>query len=462
VKTFLVVKMAGRALRRNVMRTMLTTLGIVIGVGSVITMMEIGNGATRAIQKTLASIGANTLAIIPGAQNVGGINYGIGSQTTLTPKDAEAIGRQCPAVANVAPLVRARTQIVYGNRNWVPTTIYGTDPAFLQVRDWTDMAEGTAFSDQDVRNMSKVCLVGGTIVRELFGGVSPIGKEIRIRNVAFKVVGVLSPKGANMMGQDQDDTLLAPWTTIKYRVVATSLSNGNQSALNTNNTSEVNSLTNAYPNVTSSTNSETLYPTQSTNELADVPQPIRFANVDQILTNARSAEEIPYAIEQITDVLRETHHLRPGTLNDFTVRDMTEITQAMSSTTELITKLLLYVAMISLVVGGVGIMNIMLVSVTERTREIGLRMAVGAEPHDILRQFLTEAIALCLLGGIMGILAGRGASILVSRLLKWPTAPSLSAIVTAVLVSASVGVIFGFYPAWKGSRLDPIDALRYE
>jgi ABC-type antimicrobial peptide transport system permease subunit len=285
---------------------------------------------------------------------------------------------------------------------------------------------------------------------------------VRIRNVAFKVVGVLSPKGANMMGQDQDDTLLAPWTTIKYRVVATSLSGGNQSALNANNATEVNSLSSLYPNVTSSNNSETLYPTQSTNELIDVPQPIRFANVDQILTNARSSEDIPAAISEITNVLRETHHLRAGIPNDFTVRDMTEITQAMSSTTELITKLLLYVAMISLVVGGVGIMNIMLVSVTERTREIGLRMAVGAEPNDILRQFLTEAIALCLLGGILGILVGRGASMLVSSLLKWPTAPSLGAIVTAVLVSASVGVIFGFYPAWKGSRLDPIDALRYE
>ncbi len=450
MKPVIILRMASRALRRNVMRTLLTTLGIVIGVGSVITMMEIGNGATRAIQKTLTSIGANTLAIIPGAQNVGGINYGIGSQTTLTPKDAEAISKNCPAVANVAPVVRARTQVVYGNRNWVPTTIYRTDPAFLEVRDWTEMAEGTSFSAMDVRNMSKVCMVGGTIVRELFDGQSPIGKEVRIRNVSFKVIGVLSPKGANMMGQDQDDTLLAPWTTLKYRVVATSLSNGNQSALNAANTIEVNSLTNLYPNVTSSTNSETLYPTQSTNELTDLPQPIRFANVDQILTNARSAEEIPLAIEQIDNTLRMTHHLRPGALNDFTVRDMTEITKAMSSTTELITKLLLYVAMISLVVGGVGIMNIMLVSVTERTREIGLRMAVGAEPNDILRQFLTEAIALCLLGGILGILIGRAASMLVSRLLHWPTEPSVGAIVTAVVVSASVGRDLRFLPGLEG------------
>jgi ABC-type antimicrobial peptide transport system permease subunit len=457
MRLYTILKTATGALRRNIMRTLLTTLGIVIGVAAVITMMEIGNGATLAIQRTLTSIGANTLVLIPGAQNVGGISFGIGSMTTLSPNDADAIARECPAVANVAPVVRARTQIVYGNKNWVPTYIYGTTPSFLRVRDWSDMDEGEAFTDHDVRNASKVCIVGRTIVKELFAGQSPLGKEIRVRNVAFKVVGVLGPKGANMMGQDQDDILLAPWTTIKYRVVATSLSGGNQSVTNTSNTTEVNSLAMTYPNTTIS-----LYPTQSSNELADVPQPIRFANVDQILTNARSSGDIPFAIEQITNVVRETHHLRPTALNDFTVRDMTEITKAMSSTTELITKLLLYVAMISLIVGGVGIMNIMLVSVTERTREIGLRMAVGAEPNDILRQFLTEAIVLCLAGGIMGILVGRGASMLVSRVLHWPTAPSVGAIVAAVLVAASVGVIFGFYPAWKGSRLDPIDALRYE
>lgn len=451
------LRTAAGALRRNIMRTLLTMLGIVIGIAAVIAMMEIGNGATLAIQRTLTSIGANTFAIIPGAQNVGGINYGIGSVTTLTPNDADALARRSPALANVAPVVRARTQIVYGNRNWVPTYVYGSTPAFLNVRDWTEMDEGEAFTEHDVLNASKVCVVGRTIVRELFGGESPIGKEIRVRNVAFKVIGVLSPKGANMMGQDQDDILLAPWTTIKYRVVATSLSTGNQSVTNTTNTTEVNSLSQLYPNITTS-----LYPTQSSNELADVPQPIRFANVDQILANARSAQDIPDAIQQITEVLRENHHLRPDVPNDFTVRDMTEITKAMSSTTDIITRLLLYVAMISLVVGGVGIMNIMLVSVTERTREIGLRMAVGAEPVDILRQFLAEAIVICLLGGIMGILAGRGASIVVSKLLGWPTAPSVSAIVAAVAVSAGVGIIFGFYPAWKGSRLDPIDALRSE
>ena len=457
MKSYGTLKTALGALRRNVMRTMLTTLGIVIGVAAVITMMEIGKGATIAIQRTMASMGANTLVIVPGAANTGGINYGVGSMMTLTPQDADTIIKECPAVGSVAPIVRARTQLVYGNRNWVPTYIYGTTPSFLQVRDWTDMDHGEAFTEHDVRNSSKVCIIGQTIVRELFGGQSPIGKEVRIRNVVFKVIGVLRKKGANMMGMDQDDILLAPWTTIKYRVVASSLAAANQSATNTSISTEVNTLSKIYPNL-----QQNLYPIPSNTEQADVPQPIRFTNVDQILTAARSGSQIPSAIQQITMLLRERHHLRTTDPNDFNVRDMTEITKAMSSTTELITKLLLCVAMISLVVGGIGIMNIMLVSVTERTREIGLRMAVGAEPRDILRQFLAEAVVLCLLGGTIGIVLGRGSSYIVSSVLHWPTAASVGAIVAAVVVSATVGVIFGFYPAWKASRLDPIEALRYE
>ncbi|MGA2317283.1 MAG: ABC transporter permease [Thermodesulfobacteriota bacterium] len=457
MKSYGILKTASGALRRNVMRTMLTMLGIVIGVAAVITMMEIGKGATIAIQRTMASMGANTLVILPGAANTGGISYGVGSMMTLTPQDADAIIKECPAVGSVAPIVRARTQLVYGNRNWVPTYIYGTTPSFLQVRDWTDMDQGEAFTEHDVRNSSKVCIIGQTIVRELFGGQSPIGKEVRIRNVVFKVIGVLRKKGANMMGMDQDDILLAPWTTIKYRVVASSLAAANQSATNTSISTEVNTLSQIYPNL-----QQNLYPVPSNTEQADVPQPIRFTNVDNILTAARSTYQIPSAIQQITMLLRERHRLHTTDPNDFNVRDMTEITKALTSTTELITKLLLCVATISLVVGGIGIMNIMLVSVTERTHEIGLRMAVGAEPGDILRQFLTEAVVLCLLGGTVGILLGRGSSYIVSSVLHWPTAASVGAIVAAVVVSASVGVIFGFYPAWKASRLDPIEALRYE
>jgi ABC-type antimicrobial peptide transport system permease subunit len=451
------LKTALHALRRNIMRTMLTTLGIVIGVAAVITMMEIGNGAKIAIQRTMASMGANTLVVVPGAMSVGGINFGMGSMMTLTPQDAEAITKECPSIKNVAPIVRARTQLVVGNRNYVPTYLYGTTPAFLDVRDWTNLDSGEPISDHDVLNLNKVCLVGQTIVKQLFGDESPIGKEIRIRNVTFKVIGVLSPKGANMMGMDQDDILLAPWTTIKYRVVASSLSAANQSSTNTANTNEVNAVSLLYPNIQSN-----LYPVLSTTEQIDAPQQIRFTTVDQILTAARSTGQIASAMQELTVLLRERHHLLPKDENDFTIRDMTEITKTMTSTTELITKLLLCVAMISLIVGGIGIMNIMLVSVTERTREIGLRMAVGAEPSDILWQFLTEAIVLCLLGGVMGIIMGRTASTVVTSVLHWPTAASIGAIIVSVVVTAVVGIVFGFYPAWKASRLDPIDALRYE
>ena len=457
MKMYRTLKMASLALRHNIMRAALTTLGIVIGVAAVITMMEIGNGAKAAIQRTMASMGANTLVILPGAMTIAGVNTGSGAMMTLTPQDVEAILKECPSVVWAAPIVRARAQVVYGNRNWVPTYVYGTAPLFLDIRDWTEMAEGEAFTDHEVLNSSKVCVVGQTIVRELFGGRSPIGKHVRIRNVDFKVIGVLHKKGANLMGLDQDDILLAPWTTIKYRVVAASLTGGNQSSTGIANSAEVNTLNMIYPEL-----QQNLYAVPSITEQTDTAQPIRFPNVDQILTAAPSADQVHPAIEQLSALLRQRHRLRDFDPDDFIIRDMTEITKTMSATAEMMTKLLLCVAMISLVVGGIGIMNIMLVSVTERTREIGLRMAVGAEPGDILRQFLTEAVLLCLLGGTMGILLGRGSSYVVSLVLHWPTAVSVGAIVAAVLVSASVGIAFGFYPAYKASRLDPIEALRYE
>jgi ABC-type antimicrobial peptide transport system permease subunit len=455
VKSLRTLKLAMRALRRNIMRAALTTLGIVIGVAAVIAMMEIGNGSAAAIQHSIASMGTNNLIIRPGTAASGGISFGAGSVKTLTPEDAEAIKKECPAVASVAPIERVRTQVVYGNRNWVPYFIYGTTPQYLQVRDWTDLAEGENFTDQDVRNASKICLVGQTIARELFGDQSPIGQELRIQNVAFKVIGVLQRKGANMMGMDQDDVVLAPWTTIKYRVAGSSVTNVNQSVAETGSTT-VNTLSQIYPG------RESLYPKPSATQQADTPLPVRFTSVDEIITAARSGSQIPAAIQQITTLLRERHRIRRGEPDDFTIRDLTEMTKALSSTTVLMTRLLLAVAMISLLVGGVGIMNIMLVSVTERTREIGLRMAVGAEPGDILRQFLAEAVVLCLIGGAMGILIGRGSSLLVRLVLNWPTAISVGAIVAAVLVSATVGIVFGYYPAWKASRLDPIEALRYE
>jgi ABC-type antimicrobial peptide transport system permease subunit len=456
MKFFRILSTALRALRRNVMRAALTTLGIVIGVAAVIAMMEIGNGSTLAIQRTIATMGAFNLLIFPGNMATAGVNYGSGASITLTPADADAIITECPSVIAAAPVVRTRTQIVYGNRNWAPNSMYGTTPAFLEVRDWTEMAEGEAFTDRDVRNCSKVCLVGQTIVRELFAGESPIGKDIRMQNVNVKVIGVLRPKGANMMGSDQDDIVIAPWTTIKYRVTGASAAPPNLSASSASASATI-LPSQVYPNYSMS-----LYSVPSSVQTADTPAPVRFAGIDQIVAAARSGQQVPSAIDEITTLMRERHHLRGEAPDDFTIRDLTEIMKTMSSTTELMTNLLLIVALISLVVGGVGIMNIMLVSVTERTREIGLRMAVGAQGADILRQFLTEAVVLCLLGGIFGIGLGRATSWMVRVVKHWPTATSLGAIIAAVVVSASVGIVFGFYPAWKASRLDPIEALRYE
>ena len=463
-KLYRTIRMAIVALRRNVMRSVLTTLGIIIGVGAVITMMEIGKGSSTAVKQTIASMGANNLLVMPGTASSGGVSFGSGSVITLTPQDADAVLRECPAVDAVAPVVRARTQVVYGNRNWVPMYIYGTTPSFLEVRDWQDMDEGEPFTERDVLGGTKVCLLGQTLVRELFGQESPLGKEVRVQNVSFRVLGVLSRKGANMMGLDQDDILLAPWTTIKYRVAGVSTSTTNQSAAAAANqpgqvSVTVNSLSSLYP---TASYQALIYPQASVSESADLPQPIRFTNVDQIMARAASTPEIRTAIRQITDLLHERHHIRAGQPDDFSIRDMTEMSMALASTSNLMAALLLGVALISLIVGGVGIMNIMLVSVTERTKEIGLRMAVGARARDILRQFLVEAVVLCLLGGAMGIVFGRGGSFVFRVLLHWPTETSLEAIVAAVVVSATVGVVFGYYPAWKASRLDPIEALRYE
>ena len=456
MKTYRIIQTAIKALRRSPMRAMLTTLGIVIGVGAVIAMMEIGAGSSGAIRKAIASMGANVLNLRSGAASSGGVTFGAGSITTLTPDDCEAILRECPAVRNASPLVHTRTQVVYGSRNWVPTFIYGVTPAYMDVQNWT-MDEGELFTNRDVLNSNKVCVLGQTLVRELFQGESPIGKEIRIKNISFMVLGVLRSKGANMMGMDQDDIILAPWTTIKYRVTGSALAETNQSASSSSSNGSVNTLSNLYPG-----GQPSLYPERSDVQAADNPMPVRFASIDHILVAAQSAAEIPDAIRQISAVLRERHHIRPGEPDDFSIRDMTEMSNTLSSTTTLMTNLLLCVAMISLVVGGVGIMNIMLVSVTERTREIGLRMAVGARSRDIMRQFLVEAVVLCLVGGALGILLGHGGSHLVRLFLHWPVETSLTAIIAAVLVSAAVGIVFGFYPAWKASLMDPIEALRYE
>ena len=444
-----------RALRRNVMRAVLTTLGIVIGIGAVITMMEIGHGSSTAIQKTVASMGANQIMVFPGSSSNAGVRFGAGSSVTLTPDDAEAIARECPAVRFVAPVERDRTQLVYNGKNWQPNFVFGTTPDYLGVRDWP-LAEGEMFSDRDVRNTSKVCVLGQTVVRELFGDEPPVGKEVRVNNIALTVVGVLAAKGASTFGSDQDDVLMAPWTTIEFRVDSNPAQGGAASSGGASLETQ-NSLSALYPS-----EGVQLYPEKSAAQAADHPVTMRFTNIDQISASAVSAEMVPVAIEQITQVLREKHRIRPGDPDDFVVREMTEFTDQLSSISRLMATLLLSVAAISLVVGGVGIMNIMLVSVTERTREIGLRMAVGARARDILRQFLVESVLLCLAGGTLGIMLGMGSSYLVTYFLGWPTESSPAAVVAAVIVSATVGIVFGYYPAWKASRLDPIEALRYE
>ncbi len=439
-----------RALRRNITRSLLTILGIVIGIAAVITMMEIGKGSSGSIAKTIASMGANNLLVMPGTAASGGISYGAGSVITMTAEDCAAILRECPAVGAAAPIVRARTQVIFQDKNWVPTFIYGTSAAYLDVRDWSTLAEGEMFGESEIRNSSKVCLVGQTIVRELFKGIEPLGKEIRLQSTSFRVIGVLTAKGANAFGMDQDDIILAPWTTIKYRVAGSgSGTGGSGAAAPTATTNGV------FPAATS------VYPPASA-QLGEAPRAARFANVDQLIVAATSAGQIKNAMAQITELLRERHKIRAGEPDDFSIRDQTESANALAATSGMMTNLLLAVALISLLVGGVGIMNIMLVSVTERTREIGLRMAIGARSRDILSQFLTEATVLCLIGGVIGLLLGRGAATLVKNLLHWPVERSIEAVVASVAVSLVVGIVFGFYPAWKASRLDPIDALRYE
>jgi putative ABC transport system permease protein len=397
-----------RALRVNKMRSALTMLGIIIGVGAVIAMLAVGTGASKKIAEQISSMGSNLLIILPGATTAGGVRMGAGTQPTLTMADAEAIQRECPAVSDVAPVLNGVAQVVYGHQNW-STGIVGTTPSMLIVRDWP-LASGRSFTDQDVKSATKVCLLGQTVVDNLFGDMHPVGQFIRIKNVPFIVIGVLAPKGQSAQGQDQDDTIYIPVTTAQKKLFGT-----------------------AFPGM------------------------IRI-----MMVKAKSAEYLTPAERQINELLRQRHHIGPKQDNDFTVRNLTQIMQTAEQSTRVMTLLLGAIASVSLLVGGIGIMNIMLVSVTERTREIGIRMAIGAKTWDIRLQFIIEALTLSLIGGVAGIIVGVSGSKILSALAGWSTVISPFSILLAFGFSGFVGIFFGFYPAYKASLLDPIDALRYE
>lgn len=443
------------ALNRNPMRALLTMLGIVIGIASVIVMMEIGEGASSQLKSQIQGLGANNMEIRSGAAFSGGIHRGAGTMQTITPSDCEAILRECPSIKVAVPIVNSSAQVIRGALNWTPNQIVGSDDRYLEVRDW-QTTEGCNFTAYDVKNRRKVCLIGKTIRDALFEpDEDPIGENIRIKDNSFIIVGVLAPKGANMWGFDQDDVIVAPWTTVKYRLSSGTAAVSSGATTTTVTTQSSNS--DIYPST-----APAFYPGISSNQNRNNPILVRFTTVDRITAVANSTEHIEQAMKELRAVLRSNHKLLEGEPDDFHIRPMAEIAKFMSSTTELMTKLLLCVALISLVVGGVGIMNIMLVSVTERTREIGLRMAVGARGRDILLQFIIESIVLCMIGGILGIAIGHGSALLVNKFLNWAVLVSWMAIGASVGVSIFVGVVFGFYPAWKASQLDPIEALRYE
>jgi putative ABC transport system permease protein len=394
-----------RALQRNKMRSFLTMLGIIIGVGAVIAMLAIGQGAEYSVEQQISSLGTNVLIVYPGSQQTGGLRMGAGTMTTLTEDDAQAIQKECPAVSYLSPITRAGGQVIAGNLNWA-TSVEGTGQDYLEIRKWT-VEYGEFYTDQDIKAAAKVCVLGRTVADNLFPESSPVGQNIRIRNVPFKVVGVLSKKGQNAMGQDQDDIIVAPYTTVKRRLTW-------------------------------------------------------FPYLRQILVSATSSANIPVAQTQISELLRMRHKISPYDQDDFSIRNQADLATAATATTEILTILLASIASVSLVVGGIGIMNIMLVSVTERTREIGIRMSVGARGRDILMQFLIEALVLSLLGGMVGIILGVAGSRIISNIAKWPTIITLFSIILSFGFSIAIGIFFGFYPARKAAMLNPIDALRYE
>lgn len=400
------LKVALKALKRNKMRSLLTMLGIIIGVASVITMLAIGQGSKKSIQDQIASMGSNMLFVMPANMRTGGVQQGNSSSQRLTMDDVDAIRTESDAIVAVSPEVRSSGQAVFGNSNW-PTTIYGGNEQYLEIKSW-EVVSGRNITDSDARGSAKVCLIGQTVATELFGeGVDPTGETIRFKKIPFKIVGVLAEKGQNSFGQDQDDVIIAPYSTVQKRILAQT-------------------------------------------------------HIQSIQMSARSAEDSELAETQVEEVLRRTHKLRESEDNDFEIRSQEELATTMTSVTDILTILLGAIAGISLLVGGIGIMNIMYVSVTERTREIGLRMSLGGRGVDILLQFLIESIMLSVFGGLIGILLGFAASAIVEALTSWPISVMWSSAVLAFVVCTAIGVFFGWYPARRAADLDPIDALRYE
>lgn len=403
----MIIKIAFRALVRNKMRAALTMLGIIIGVSAVIAMVSIGQGAQASVQAQISSIGTNLLFVSAGAQNVGGVRSGTGETgtNTLTVEDLEAIGREVPSVSMVTPAVNTRTQLIFGNQNW-NTQIQGVNEQYPEIRKW-NVQDGAFFTDAEVRTSGRVLVIGQTIADNLFPGTDPIGQTLRVRDLPFRVVGVMARKGQDPQGRDQDDTAFAPYTAVQKKILGS--------------------------------------------------ERVQIAYVSAISQDATFTAQ-----EQITELLRQRHNLGRNEPNDFTVRNMTDIAEAANETNSIMTMLLASIASVSLLVGGIGIMNIMLVSVTERTREIGIRMAIGARSSAVRTQFLIESVVLSLTGGMAGIVLGVLVSFLIPQLLGWPTMVSTPAIAGSAVFSAAVGIFFGYYPARKAAALDPIDALRHE
>jgi putative ABC transport system permease protein len=403
----MIIRVAFRALVRNKMRAALTMLGIIIGVAAVIAMVSIGQGASASVQAQIESIGTNLLFVSAGAQNVGGVRSGTGDTgtNTLTVDDLQAIKREVPSVSMVTPNVNARSQLVAGNMNW-NTSVTGVSEEYPEIRKWP-VASGSFFSDADVRTAARVIVIGQTLADSLYPGADPIGQDLRVMNLPFRVVGVMARKGQDPQGRDQDDVAFAPYTTVQKKILGRD-------------------------------------------------------RVQIAFVSAISQDATYTAQSQITDLLRQRHKLTANEPDDFTVRNMTDVAEAANETSKTMTILLACIAGVSLLVGGIGIMNIMLVSVTERTREIGIRMAIGARSSAVRSQFLIESIVLSLMGGTVGIVVGVVLSLAIPAFLGWPTLVSMMAIIGSVLFSAAVGIFFGYYPARKAAALDPIDALRYE